>query len=125
MLILSHGYWQRSFGGDPSVVGRVFRMNDRPHQVVGVLPPVPQYPVEVDVYMPTSACPFRSDPQMVENRGRAHGVGVRRGSGDGVTLETGAGRHRVVAARLQQEYPEVYPGRAGYRRVARRRCRRS
>ena len=63
VLVLSHKYWQRSFGGDPSVVGRVFQMNDRPHQVVGILPPVPQYPVEVDVYMPTSACPFRSDPQ--------------------------------------------------------------
>ena len=34
-------------------------MNDRPHQIIGVLPPVPQYPSEVDVYMPTSACPFR------------------------------------------------------------------
>ena len=40
--------------------GRVFRMNDRPHTVVGVMPPVPQYPRDVDVYMPTSACPFRS-----------------------------------------------------------------
>ena len=52
-------YWQRSFGGDPSVVGQLFQMNDRPHQVIGVLPAVPQYPLEVDVYMPTSACPFR------------------------------------------------------------------
>ena len=39
VLILSHGYWMRRFGGDPGVVGRVFRMNDRPHTVVGVLPP--------------------------------------------------------------------------------------
>ena len=31
VLVLSHKYWQRSFGGDPAVVGRVFRMNDRPH----------------------------------------------------------------------------------------------
>ena len=62
VLMLSHKYWQRAFGGDPAVVGRMFRMNDRPHQVVGILPPVPQYPTEVDVYMPTSACPFRSRP---------------------------------------------------------------
>ena len=60
VLMLSHKYWQRSFGGDPSVVGRIFQMNDRPHQVIGILPPVPQYPLELDVYMPTSACPFRS-----------------------------------------------------------------
>ena len=68
VLILSHKYWQRSFGGDPKIVGQVFRMNDRPHTVVGVLPPVPQYPLEVDVYMPTSACPFRSRQQLIDNR---------------------------------------------------------
>ena len=62
VLVLSNGYWGRSFGGDPGIVGKVFRMNDRPHMVVGVLPPVPQYPLEVDVYMPSSACPFRSSP---------------------------------------------------------------
>ena len=60
VLVLSHKYWQRSFGGDPKIVGQVFRMNDRPHTVIGMLPAVPQYPLDVDVYMPTSACPFRS-----------------------------------------------------------------
>ena len=50
----------RAFGGDPSVVGQVFRMNDKPHTVVGVLPPIPGYPEDNDVYMPVSACPFRS-----------------------------------------------------------------
>src|SRR5262245_25553434 len=59
VLVLSNTYWQHSFGGDPAIIGRVFRMNDKPHTVVGVLPPVPQYPLEVDVYMPSSACPFR------------------------------------------------------------------
>jgi len=63
VLVLSHAYWQRSFGGDPSVVGKVFRMNDKPHTVIGVMPPVPQYPLEVDIYMPSSAArsvPIRS-----------------------------------------------------------------
>ena len=60
VLVLSHDYWKRRFGGDPGVVGRVFQMNDRPHTVVGVLPPCPQFPNPNDVYMPTSACPFRS-----------------------------------------------------------------
>jgi putative ABC transport system permease protein len=49
VLILSHRYWQQRFDADPAVVGRVFEMNDRPHRVIGVLPPVPQYPSDVDV----------------------------------------------------------------------------
>ena len=58
--MLSYEYWTSKFGGDPSVVGRVLEMNNRPHTVVGVLPPYPQYPARQDVYMPTSACPFRA-----------------------------------------------------------------
>jgi putative ABC transport system permease protein len=62
VLLLSYEYWLRSFGGDPTVIGKVFRMNDKPHTVIGVLPPFPQYPQENDVYMPSTACPFRMDP---------------------------------------------------------------
>ena len=59
VLILSNEYWQQKFGGDPKVVGKVVEMNDRPHTIVGVLPAFPQYPRKNDVYMPSSACPFR------------------------------------------------------------------
>ena len=68
VLILSYAYWQRALGGDPAIVGRTFEMNDRTHTVVGVLPPCRSSPNENDVYMPPSACPFRSSPQTIENR---------------------------------------------------------
>jgi putative ABC transport system permease protein len=60
VLVLSYTYWQTKFGGDPNIVGQVFEMNDRPHRVIGVLPNVPHYPQENDVYMPVLACPFRA-----------------------------------------------------------------
>jgi putative ABC transport system permease protein len=60
VLVLTYEYWSRTFGQDAGVVGRTFEMNDRPHRVVGVLPPIPQYPDENDVFMPASACPFRA-----------------------------------------------------------------
>jgi len=56
VLMLSYEYWIKSFGGDPTVVNKTFTMNDKIHTVIGVLPPVPQYPDENDVYMPTTAC---------------------------------------------------------------------
>ena len=67
----------RRHGGDPAVVGRVFQMNNRPHTVVGVLPPVPQFPNENDVYMPSSACPFRSGAQHAREPRRAHAERLR------------------------------------------------
>jgi predicted permease len=36
--ILSHGYWQRRFGGDPSVIGRAITVDGTPREVIGVMP---------------------------------------------------------------------------------------
>ena len=38
-VILTHGFWQRRFAGDPGIVGTSLTLNDRPWQVIGVLPP--------------------------------------------------------------------------------------
>ena len=37
-VMLSYGYWQRRFGGDPSVVGRTIIVDSRPKEIVGVMP---------------------------------------------------------------------------------------
>jgi predicted permease len=38
-VILSYGYWQRKFGGDPGAIGRTILINFIPRQVIGVMPP--------------------------------------------------------------------------------------
>ena len=108
VLVFSYKYWQRSFGGDPSVVGKVFRMNDRPHTVIGVLPPVPQYPQEVDIYMPASACPFRSNPANAANR-RYRLVTAFARVRDEVALTKSQADVQIVARQLQQEFRSDYP----------------
>src|SRR5207248_10664760 len=77
VLILSHDYWLQKFGGDPNVVGRVLQMNNRPHTIVGVLPAFPQYPRANDVYMPTSACPFRAQAQRDPKQGHRSFAGLQ------------------------------------------------
>jgi putative ABC transport system permease protein len=37
-VILTYGYWQRRFGGDPSVLGRQLTADSRPAEIVGVMP---------------------------------------------------------------------------------------
>jgi putative ABC transport system permease protein len=39
VVVISHEFWQRSFGGDRGVLGRRLLLNAQPHTVVGVLPP--------------------------------------------------------------------------------------
>jgi predicted permease len=37
-VMLSYGYWQRRFGGNPAVVGRNLTMDSQPREIVGVMP---------------------------------------------------------------------------------------
>jgi len=39
VAVLSHGYWQRRFGSDPTIVGKAITVNRRAVVVVGVAPP--------------------------------------------------------------------------------------
>jgi predicted permease len=37
-VVLSYGYWQRKFGGAPSVIGRSITVGGKPREIIGVLP---------------------------------------------------------------------------------------
>ena len=113
VLMLSYEYWIRSFGGDPTVVNKKFTMNDRVHTVVGVLPPVPQYPDENEVYMPTTACPFRSRPAFIANR-QARMMQVFGRMKPGMSVSQSGADLNAVAANLQRAYPNDYPPAIDY-----------
>jgi len=113
VLVLSYNYWRESHGGDPNIVGRVFQMNNRPHTVIGILPPIPQYPVEEDVYMPTSQCPTRSSEQFMANR-NARMMSVFGRLKPGVPVAQAQADLSTLAANLQQQYPDSYPANRGY-----------
>ena len=50
-VLLAYGLWQRRFGGDPNIVGRVVRLDGAPARVVGVMPPAFRmvFPAEAQV----------------------------------------------------------------------------
>ena len=71
VVVLSHGFWTRRFGGDPKVVGQAVRVNDHPMTVVGIGPPG-FYGVEVgesvDVFVP-----LMMQPQVIPTWSRGLG----------------------------------------------------
>ena len=61
VLVISHGLWQRRFGGSPDVVGRTITLNDMAYEVIGVMPREFYFmPArDIDVWMPTSFTPAK------------------------------------------------------------------
>ncbi len=116
VLVLSHTYWRTKFGSDPNIVGQVFEMNDRPHRVIGVLPNVPHYPQENDVYMPVLACPFRAaaEQNIPRNRRAFAGLSVFGRLKLGVSMEQAAGAVATVAHHFTQDNPQAYRQSSGF-----------
>jgi len=62
VVLLSHGFWQRTFGGDSTLVGRTITLAGTPYTVVGVLPASFRFlPVEAWVPLAPSPTSERDD----------------------------------------------------------------
>ena len=107
MLVLSYQYWKQYHGGDPNIVGKAFKMNDRDAHGGGRAAAIPQYPREADVYMPVSACPFRSNPQTIANR-NARMLRVFGTLKPGVSLAQANADTGTIAGRFPKEHGENY-----------------
>jgi len=81
--------------------------------VIGVLPAIPQYPAESDVYMPTVQCPFRSAQKFIDDRD-ARMMTVFGRLKSGVRVEQAQADLNTIANNLQAAYPESYPKSEGY-----------
>ncbi|EQD41359.1 efflux ABC transporter, macrolide exporter (MacB) family, permease protein, partial [mine drainage metagenome] len=62
VVILSHGFWLRQFGGSAAVIGRALMVDGQPHAVVGVLSASFRWPAQVDLLLPLQLAPHSTDP---------------------------------------------------------------
>jgi predicted permease len=104
VVVLSHGLWQRRFGGDPSIVGRALRLDTRSVTVAGVLPPDFRPLQEAEAYVPM---PLDLPEMQVR---RFHFLRVVGRLRPGVSLEAAQRDVDAVARSLEAEYPESNRG---------------
>jgi putative ABC transport system permease protein len=95
VAVISHGLWQRQFGGSASVVGRKISLNDQAYEVIGVMPEgfyfMPSR--DIDVWMPASF------PDWMRKNFTWHSAQIVGRLKPGVTLE--AARQSMAALSLQ------------------------
>ena len=63
VCVISYRFWQRRFGGDPNIVGRTLSLNNKPTEIVGVMPAEFKLPrLEIDLWTPLPLDTKRTSP---------------------------------------------------------------
>jgi predicted permease len=108
VVVVSHGLWQRRFGGDTSLIGKPITLDGVSYTVVGIAPAGFQYPDKTEVWIP----PFklaptvneRMDPTQVRGFGMLAAVALLK---PGIGLPQAASEMETITARLRQQYPDT------------------
>jgi len=108
VVVLSHGLWQRRFGGDTGILGSTITLNGNPVTVIGVMPAAYRH-LDMDG-APASQlwAPMQFDPATMGRRSDFLDVVARLDPG--VSLEQARTEMKTIASRLEQEYPAANDG---------------
>src|SRR5262245_1785405 len=107
VVVLSHGLWQRRFGGDPNIIGQSLTLNRRSWQVVGVMPAGFQFPNRMELWTPLGLT--LSDPDWM-HRGNHQGIFGLARLKPNATLTQARAEMETIAVRLEQQYPATNQG---------------
>jgi predicted permease len=109
LVILSHGLWQRRYGGDPAIVGRTIVLSGTTFTIVGVMPSLFQFPSRTFQLWTNMEYAMTVVPQQQKNRALRifQAVGRLR---PGTTSAAAQAQFSGVAERLAAAYPETNTG---------------
>jgi putative ABC transport system permease protein len=99
VAIVSHGFWQQRFGGDPSLSEKTIQLDGRSYTIVGVMPLGFDYPVPMELWVPLALSPTER-----VDRAQLSFAALGRLKA-GVSVAQARAALDGVSRRLQQEYP--------------------
>ncbi len=104
VVLLSYGFWQRRFGGNPNAIGSTLILNGDVYTVVGVLAPSFQFAPagEADLWLPLQPTPNQLTKRFF------HWLNVIARLRPGVTREQAAAEMQAMARRIAQEDPQYH-----------------
>jgi putative ABC transport system permease protein len=105
VVILAHGFWQRSFGARTDVVGSTLRLDGEEHTVIGVMDPEMEFAelADAEVWVPA-----RFDRESEARDERSYYVTGRLV--EGTTHAQATEEMNAISTRLVEEHPFVHAG---------------
>jgi predicted permease len=114
-LVLGYSYWEKRFGGDPSILGKQVHVDGRPATIVGVAPKEFEglvFAAEMDCYLPLNkGTTLQADSPggSAQNRGARHIRALGRLQ-RGTNLAQAQQAVTVIGERLAEQYPVTNKG---------------
>ena len=105
VVILSHGFWQRRFGGDPKILSQAITLDGQSYTVVGIMPATFRF-AGPDIELWT---PMAFTAQQAQQHG-GHYVSAIGRLKPGITEEQARAEMVAIAARLAAQYPDANTG---------------
>jgi putative ABC transport system permease protein len=105
-VVLTDAFWRTRMGADPGALGRTLVLNDRPHTVVGVLPPSFPFAPGAGARVVLAVQP-QGD---LENRRSLNWMNTIARLREGTTLEQTRRRASAFAASLRERFPDAMQG---------------
>ncbi|PYQ76528.1 MAG: permease [Acidobacteria bacterium] len=108
VAMLSRAFWERHFGGAPSIIGRTIQLDAQPYTVVGIMAANFDFPPSdhIDIWTPLSFDP--NDAHGRSRKGRSLSVVGRLASG--VPREQAQREMSLIASRLGVTYADSNAG---------------
>lgn len=103
VAVIGHGLWQRRFGGDPGVIGRVVEFNRMRYAIVGVMPAGFRFPGAPEAEL------FGAYQERIGDRGNANLRQFAR-LAPGVALQQAQQELDALAARVGEQHPDTHRG---------------
>jgi putative ABC transport system permease protein len=106
VVVISHSLWQRRFGGDPEIIGRQIRLDDKIYSIIGVTPAGFRFfPTghQVDLIKPGSPPPFYL------NHRRWETFSMVARLKPGITMEQAQADLKAVAGQISRQNPGSFP----------------
>lgn len=108
VVVVSYGAWQRRFGGDPSLVGRTIRLNNKPATVIGILPSAfaSLGGQHTDVWLPLMQQPYFIEGSKVLTDSSASSVRMWARLAPGVTAKMAEQELLALTNELRRQHPK-------------------
>ena len=103
--MLTHALWQRRFGGDPAIIDKTIILDGKAFEVIGVMAADVTLPQRADLWVPLN---FDSSPDMKQRF--AHFLRPIGRLKQGVTLDQAQADTDLIAAQIEQQFPESNTG---------------